>query len=406
MILEKTKAEPKLTCKKKLIDKSEKLIHNFIHLNRKGLLQCLKMMQHTSFLHSYPEKIPYILKLTPEEKNIFMEDAIKQKNPHEILSRDSFEDNRSVSSAYNPDLDDLLKDKLAGPWNIDTRSHKLIKDLGENIHFDTLLRCLALDNLSCQYKQRIILFTPVSDAGGYANYRGDVVVSNTETESFMREALAHEFSHRGMMLSNQYLSANPYSNNDNIANEKFDSVMKKTLSNLHQYFMPNKDLPSSPVELAQNLENYKIKNRILEQERGIINVFTQQLFFSRNYAESQYHSEFVVRLPELIAQIGEFPPYIRDAFSPLEIYYKTDITPKWLEYINIHSHKDMLLAGDMEKYYPETILNFSGEDELLRKDSKNLKNEEQELVSQIQKMKHFIETDKIDDAHVYLIKCN
>jgi len=155
--------------------------------------------------------------------------------------------------------------------------------------------------------------------------------------------------------------------------------------------------------LSRSLDSYSRENAKLEQEKEIIEVLINSLFLSDGYKEINYHEEFVVRLPELISSLGELPPYIRDAFITLENYYKTEITPKWLEYINDHPNKDMLLVGEMGKYYPETILNFSGEDEILRKEFKNhLSDNEKELVYQIQKMKIFIEGGDVNAARLYL----
>lgn len=38
--------------------------------------------------------------LTPEERSIFMEDAIKEKSPYEILLRDSFKDDKLIKGGF------------------------------------------------------------------------------------------------------------------------------------------------------------------------------------------------------------------------------------------------------------------------------------------------------------------
>jgi hypothetical protein len=113
---------------------SVRLYRSMKNLNSSSLSQLnsefFKSKQHTTFLHRYPERMQYILSLSQEERSVFMADAIKDKNPHEILLRDTFEDNKLLNSGEHHVLEYILKDKLTGPWNVDPRSHKIMKDLG------------------------------------------------------------------------------------------------------------------------------------------------------------------------------------------------------------------------------------------------------------------------------------
>ncbi|MGB4191204.1 MAG: hypothetical protein WBJ81_01460 [Rickettsiales bacterium] len=377
------------------------------NLKNNNLPQFTKNKQHTQFLHIYPEKMKYALTLQEDERNKFVTEAMKEQHAYEILLRDSFTDDQEIKSSdrvsgYPPS--DTLKTKIAGPWNIDVSSHKLMKDLGENIHFDTLLKALALDNLDSKIYQRRLLFAPIVDVDGFARYDGRIFISTEDNRSAkqMKGTLAHELSHRGMMLSNQYDNSYPYpqSTSETSKNKIFEAVMNQALTNLHQQLIPNIIPPSSVNELASNLERYK--ESLAPQEEAIINAVSSYLFLKNPYEESKWHNEFVVRLPQIIAELGELPPHIRDCFAPLEEYYKTQITPRWLEYIANHPRKEMLLSNDMDKYHPETILNRSGEDELIAKDQQKLTKPEKLLIAQIQKMQDLIKNGDVNAAHTYL----
>ena len=93
-----------------------------------------------------------------------------------------------------------------------------------------------------------------------------------------------------------------------------------------------------------------------KQEQNIIDTFIG-LINSEHYTKEDYHREFVVRYPDILAENGELPPILRECFKAIEAYYRDYLTPMMREYLNNHSKKEALIYdGDN---YSETALNYS-----------------------------------------------
>jgi len=218
----------------------------------------------------------------------------------------------------------------------------------------------------------------------------------------------HEFYHRAISITNNYKHANPYPDaNNKEKKEEFEQIMYNVLVNLYQKLSVNSEPPPSNIEdLSAKLEalsNVGLDEPVRKHYAEIVNKF---LIFDKDsgYTKDQKHEEFVVRLPQIIAELGELPPELREAFYPLENYYKTQVNPRFLEYIENHPRKYSLLRTDYDKYHPETILSRSGEDELLAKDLTKLKPQEKILLEQIQQMQSFIKLGDMSSINNLLPK--
>ena len=297
-----------------------------------------------------------------------------------------------------PQLSDLSKSRLSGPWEIKTEHKTMIHEITNDINLIPLTNMVALDNLGSTFYPGTITFTrPTPGTGGHADYFGNIVANIDSPAYYLKRTLAHEMAHRSMMILNGYRSAAPYTENQLIsyfndikAKDNFEDAMMQSLKNLHQEFIPDKPVPEELKQITSNIKS--IIPYLHPKEREITESFIG-MFHTDLYQNSDYHTEFVVRLPEAIARFGDIPPYLIDTFKPLTNFYKTDITPKMMNYIENHSYKGNLIPTDIDKYHPETYLSRSGEDELLARAATNtLKGNEAKLVKQMKEIKNFVKT--------------
>lgn len=335
-----------------------------------------------TFMDLYPEKSFYLMELPPEKRSDFINEAFKPKHAYEILLRHTYKHNDHIEK-YEL-ISEVLKEKIAGPWNVDPKHHKLLKSLGENPHLDTLLKCLALESLnSTRLVPPSIVFAPIldnlfADTNGRANMLGDIFIDSYLSEQEALLTFAHEAGHQGQWLANKYTDMEP---------KNFKGVMEQVFINLHQQLSPGTTAPSDPKELLREL----IKKSSGAEEEIFIslkNVFT-------SYDESKHHAEFVVKATEFIGGFGELPPHIRDPLQPLTDYYKSYITPRWQEIIDNHPSKGMLLEDGL---YPETMLSLSGENALFAKDKEKCTSHELELTSQIENIRGLITAGNTEAA--------
>lgn len=382
-------------------------VENLTDSQEEILYELMENKDFKRFTSIYPEKIKLLLGMEPEQRTAFVSNALLPQSPYQILLRDTLVAEKSfdINSA---ERSDFLKEKLSGPWNINPRAHEIFNDIGQNQNLDTLMRCLALDNL--KDKTKPIIYIPYLPCyGGLAMRSGEIFIDSTDIDN-THSILTHEMGHRGLFITNDYSSAAPFDVKFNAsyytfrgiqaprANPEkeemlkgqrlaFNDAMIETLANLKQL---NKDI-SSLATSSINLRGQRDPRsthawRPKGIEESILFSFQTGLLYGDWQSDID---EFAVKLPEILGQIKELPPHIRDAIKPLANYYKQYITPRWLDYIETHSQKELLLPGDIDRYHPETVMNRSGEDELLAK--KVLSENEAILVGQITTMENLLQ---------------
>jgi hypothetical protein len=285
----------------------------------------------------------------------------------------------------------------------------LMKELGSNPVFNDMLDVVALTHLSrddirvgFQDKDSLLSGT----AGGYYQrveislykkllniwngiYDTEFVGGNVEMASNISRStkgtLIHEFGH--FVMDSLYKSesgSEPYKDNDNERRAIFTQAMKQTMLNLHKHYAPDKEISAdaSLKEISVSLSSALQGKTISPAERSIVDIVTTRLFEHSIYREAVYDAEFVVRLPQILAQHytdGATPePHLMKCFEPFSNYWKDYITPDMRKFIDTHPKKHLLTE---DRFYEENPLARSGEHYLLN--SKDLSAEEQALANQI-----------------------
>jgi hypothetical protein len=293
----------------------------------------------------------------------------------------------------------------------DNRPSEVFKSLAKNFNFDTMIKYSALDFLSKNGNAKIIFSTgdvisnKKKKIGGFADVSGNIALQLSLNDEWNRATFSHEMGHKVFWAYNNYESANPYNLEGEQVEFEFDKIMHESLTNLYKFFDPKAKPLLTTKELAEGLK--KISPHLDHQDQQIIATLSSDVFLA-NYEENNFHEEFVVRFLEIIAHFNDLPPYIRECFKPIEVYYKTRITPNILDEIAEHPLKSSIASNNHEKFAPETILNFSGEDYLIYKKDhgKHLTEQETKTLSQIEEIEDIIVNGKLDFIQSKVIEFN
>ena len=136
---------------------------------------------YSSFRYSYPEKVVYVIGLTPEERMDFINEATKPVDALEILSRYTYVHNETINNNewLRPKFPSILYEKISGPWNIDSEHHQILEVLGKNPDLDTLFKLLALDNFDpTKVDPPFITFSALEgDANGCTLPSGGIIIN-------------------------------------------------------------------------------------------------------------------------------------------------------------------------------------------------------------------------------------
>lgn len=319
-------------------------------------------------------------------------DGTKQTSQSKTILNSSFVSNIDV----NPEN---VLNKVFYPV-VDNRPKEAINSIYQNIHFDVIIKYSALnffnkkENTKIVFSMNNVINSKGKKIGGFSDQYGNVALQLSKNIKWTKATLIHELSHSIFRIYNNGKSANPYSNKQE--EELFNRAMEDSMANLYRLFVPGKALPSTIQEIAQKLK--EASNNLTSEEQQIIATISTDLFLESSYEPYSYHAEYVVRFNEIIAHFDDLPPHIREALEPIEIEYKYRITPNIYEKILSNPLRAQIIENNYEKFFPETILNLSGEDYLFYKRDKQeqLTDEENNLLTQIEEMQTLIANGNVD----------
>jgi len=208
----------------------------------------------------------------------------------------------------------------------------------------------------------------------FISHAGDTVFGATARRE-LKSNLIHEFTHFAMyaVFKND---CNPYFSSADP--RVFSEVVLKTMRNLYDFYSPpmlgSRHTPSS--ELSYKGLAISLVNKVPESIQTFMRMFTKANIDPDTYVPyepSTYNLEFVVRLPEILAQFDDKDtpvsnPRLYGCFEPLIAYWKDVITPEMRRYIDAHP-KGALVNAD--RVYEENVLAHSGEHYLLLEGEKS-----------------------------------
>lgn len=332
------------------------------------------------FIQIYPEHLEQLLSLDTKERDNYLNRNISGLSAVQIIAVDAF--------TYDTDYDYSMPERIpiiVLGTNLDCRlrterSKKLtfteensylnntLKKLEQNIAFDDLLKVIALESLQRRDFPALIVQTKKSRSftrggGCYSFSSKNIFLFNNSI------LLAHELTHRTMDVLNNYQDTTPYPSN---ASAEEIAIFQNVVNKTNEAIKNTQD--NIPIPLQE--------------------LFTHPVFKTLPTNHIEYHSEYVVTLTNFLEICPELPPHVEEVLRPLVLYYKDHITPKLQKYIKENQpafFSNILKPSNKDKYYPETVLSYSGEDHLLQADPKILTPEEQNLRTNIRILDKLIE---------------
>lgn len=166
---------------------------------------------------------------------------------------------------------------------------------------------------------------------GFYNRNSSLVAQGKCLDAKTCGTIMHEICHYYFNKAYHYKSK-PHFIADNTREVAFNKVIREVLINLYQFHLPNIDLNT-----LTPLTTWQIGSKLSQEfPQGIkSNVFENVLDIYLCYGNQFEASEFIVRLPDLIAQnfVAENKPEEMELLKPLARYYEEYVIPDAMKFI-------------------------------------------------------------------------